>query len=139
MASGRWYIGGDPGDTNNRGVAWDGPGLPVPTWVIVTVVIAVALGGLSLLTGVPGPGPMRRYPVAELNDTADRINRAAVSSSASAGVRSVGDVSDPAQVDLWRSRVVVSKFAQVCTIGLATDELAMVVVTGSGEAPACGT
>jgi hypothetical protein len=139
MASGRWYIGGDPGDTNNRGVAWDGPGLPVPSWVIVTVVVVVALGGLSLLTGVPGPGPMRRYPVAELNETADRINRAATSSSASAGVRSVGEVDGPAAVDLWRSRVIVNQRASVCAIGLSPDELAMVVVTGTGEAPTCGT
>lgn len=136
---GRWYVGGDPNDPNNRGVPWDGPGLPVPTWVIVTVVIVVALGALSLVTGVPGPGPLRRYPMAELNDTAERINRAAATSSASAGVRSVGEASDPAQVDLWRSRVKVSRFAQVCTVGLSSEELAMVVVGGSDDPPRCGT
>lgn len=136
---GRWYVGGDPSDPNNPGVPWDGPGLPVPTWVIVTVVVLVALGGLSLLTGVPGPGPMRRYPITDLNDTADRINRAALASHTSAGVRTTVAPGDPAQVDLWRSRVTVSVTAQVCTLGLSSDELAMVVVGGSDDPPRCGT
>lgn len=135
----RWYVGGDPSDPNNQGYAHEGPGLPVPGWVVATVVVVVALAGLSLLTGVPGPGALRRYPVAELNETAERINRAAISSSASAGVRTAGEVDGPAQVDLWRSRVIVNTFAPVCTIGLSSDELAMVVVAGSDGPPRCGT
>ncbi|MGZ4726183.1 MAG: hypothetical protein ACXWB2_00545 [Acidimicrobiales bacterium] len=69
--------------------AGPGPGVGSNTWgrqrrsarqrraVVTTIVVALCLATFVVVTGqtgFPGPGALRRYPTADLQDLADRIN-----------------------------------------------------------------
>lgn len=131
-----FFVGFSGGDDDDDVIGFGGrrrgEHVPVPTWLIGTLVVLAGIVGLSLITGFPGPGALRRYPVSELNDVADRINRAADSAPTS-------PVSTrPAEVDLVTSRVRVSVTADVCSLGLSSGQLEMIEVKGSGDTPSCG-
>ena len=93
------------------------PGLPDP--VIATPTVA-ALIAVTWFTGLPGPGPMRRYPVADLQRLADRVNRSALDGPNALCFNGRGD---PATVDVVHSRVSLTSSAP---FPLSSDELDMV-------------
>ena len=50
-----------------------------PSVAVVLIAAALAVVGVAVLvtyTGLPGPGPLRRYPLHDLQSLADRFNRA---------------------------------------------------------------
>jgi len=75
------------------------------TWV--SVIVGALLAGSFVLvtgqTGFPGPGPLRRYPDADLGALAERINGSA------ACYGSFGPQEPIASVDRLRSRVHLSE------------------------------
>lgn len=123
-------MGGDPDDPHGQ----YGPRVPVPTWLVVTVIVLAGLVGLSLITGFPGPGALRRYPLSDLNEVADRINNRAARNGTTADAFG----GEPAEVDLVTSRVRVSVTVDVCGMGFSSDDLEMIEMKGSGRTPSCG-
>jgi hypothetical protein len=95
----------------------------------VVVVLAIVLGaimaflGVTALTGLGGPGWMRRYPYADLHDLAGRIDAEAGdvrtpddcwrTTPSRDGVKrnEAGPIREIARVDVIRSRVVVRAYA----------------------------
>lgn len=82
---------------------------------VMTVAVLIAV---TWFTGLPGP--MRRYPVADLQHLADRLNRAALDGP---NARCFNGRGDPATVDVVHSRVILTGAAP---FPLSPDELDMV-------------
>jgi hypothetical protein len=73
--------------------------------VLAAVVVVVLVGGFLVttsVTGFPGPGAVHRYPIADLQDLAKRINRTTCSGGGDWAPTPV------ASVDWFRSRVHLS-------------------------------
>jgi hypothetical protein len=94
--------------------------------LLIVVAIVVAFLAITTLTGFPGPGPLRRYRISDLDAVAAKINgRGSVSLYTKSHVES--DVLDPAKVDWLLDRIVVPN--GLCVDAhhpLSASELAMV-------------
>ncbi len=74
--------------------------------VLVAVVVMIVVGGFlttTSVTGFPGPGAIHRYPIPDLQDLANRINRTTCSGDRDWAPAPV------ASVDWLRSRVHLSR------------------------------
>jgi len=99
--------------------------------VFIAVLVFVAL---TLVTGFPGPGALRRYPRHDLDDLVERMNAEADLSV----LCSVTEQKGPSvHVDVIRSRVVVDR-AGALAAPLTPDEQAMVVGEPLYRAVSCG-
>jgi hypothetical protein len=103
-----------------------GPWRRAVRYLLVSLAVLVVGVALTLLVGFPGPGGLRRYPVADLNSLADRINRSA-HSGPYASCSPPGDI---ATVDLVASRVVVGS-----TLPVALNENEKDMVVGKNGGP----
>ena len=83
----------------------------------MTVAMLIAI---TWVTGLPGPGPLRRYPVSELHRLAARINHWALDGP---NALCVNGGETPATVDVVHSRVVLVSAAP---FQLSRDEFDMV-------------
>ena len=85
--------------------------------VIGTIIVLFAL---TSATGLPGPGALRRYPPADLNRVADKINHAAHNDS----FAPCYGPEDIATVDPIKSRVVITK--TMLPIALDKEQVPMI-------------
>ena len=97
------------------------------TWVgvigamAVVIVLAVLV---SLFTGVPGPGAIRRFPLPALNSTQDRLN----------AEWRAGHEGRVASVDLIRSRVRVEDVVVWCSL-VAISPSARQMIESNAQPP----
>ncbi len=78
----------------------------VATGLLVGFVVVVAFLAITAQTGFPGPGPLRRYKISDLDTLANKINKVGFVSLYSK-TDDPADVRNPARVDWLRDRVVV--------------------------------
>jgi hypothetical protein len=99
------------------------------------VVLILVAYGITTVTGLPGPGPIRRYPVADLDALTVRINHV---------FPGCEQLHTPplAYVDTLRSRVILRASWTLPVLKLSASDRAMIEApplnAGSGYPPICG-
>ena len=74
--------------------------------LLVGIIVVVAFLAITAQTGFPGPSPLRRYKISDLDTLANKINEVGFVSLYSKSDDPT-DVRNPARVDWLRDRVVV--------------------------------